>query len=88
MKEKLLTFVRRLRELLPTWLFDIVFLILAFSLGLFYLLTLESCSLLNRSSASGSRTIEKVVRQEQYWAIPSEGQPNQINQISSTIKTY
>lgn len=88
MKEKISIFVRRLKEILPTWLFDILFLILALLLGVFYLLTATSCSLLNRSSANGSRTIEKVVRQEQYWNVPAEGQPNQVNQISSTLRTY
>lgn len=87
MKEKILIFVRRLREILPTWLFDILFLLLSLLIGLFYLITTTSCSLLSRSSASGSRTVEKVIRQEQFWDIPAEGQPNQVNHISSTLKT-
>lgn len=36
------------------------------------LILLSSCSTVNRSSASGHRQVEKTIRNEIYWDIPSE----------------
>lgn len=45
-------------------------------------LFLTSCGLINRSSASGSRKVEKSVIQEQEWNIPAQS----YKQITTTTK--
>ena len=71
---------KRFFDILMTIFCAVIFLIIAFSLS--------SCSLINRSSASGSRYVEKTVKQEQYWSVTAEGQPTQINNIETTRKNF
>lgn len=59
--------------------FTVVILALA---ALLSSLFLTSCGLINRSSASGSRKVEKTVIQEQEWNIPAES----YRQITTTTK--
>lgn len=41
-------------------------------------LFLSSCSLINRSSASGFRKVEKTVIQEQKWNVPANTQTTRV----------
>lgn len=54
-----------------TWKQWLTFVILGI-VALLSSLFLSSCSLINRSSASGTRKIEKTVIQEQEWNIPAQ----------------
>lgn len=54
-----------------TWKQWLTIVILALA-ALVSSLLFSSCSLINRSSASGSRKIEKTVIQEQEWNIPAQ----------------
>lgn len=64
-----------------TWKQWLTFVIFALA-ALFSSLFLSSCSLINRSSASGSRKVEKTVIQEQEWNIPAQS----YKQITTTTK--
>lgn len=50
------------------WLTFVILCIAALLSSLF----LTSCGLINRSSASGTRKVEKTVIQEQEWNIPAQ----------------
>ena len=56
------------------WLTFVILCIAALLSSLF----LTSCGLINRSSASGSRKVEKTVIQEQEWNIPSNTQTSRV----------
>ncbi len=60
-----------------SWKQWLTFVILALA-ALVSSLFLSSCSLINRSSASGSRKVEKTVIQEQEWNIPSNTQTSRV----------
>lgn len=87
--EKVFTFaLEYLKRVVPKSFFDIFIIIFCAIIFLIIAFSLSSCSLINRSSASGSRYVEKTVKQEQYWSVPAEGQPSQINHIETTRKNY
>lgn len=44
----------------------------ALAIASILLFLLSSCSTINRSSASGHRQVEKTIRNEIYWDVPSE----------------
>lgn len=44
----------------------------------------SSCSLINRTSASGTRSVEKSVKQTQEWNVPSAGGPNIVTYETNT----
>lgn len=46
--------------------------LLALVLAVVLLIFCSSCSTINRSSASGHRQVEKTIRNEIYWDVPSE----------------
>lgn len=46
--------------------------LLALALAAVLVLLLSSCSTINRSSASGHRQVEKTIKNEIYWDVPSE----------------
>lgn len=64
--DKILEFITRFSW--KQWLTGVL-LALVFALASFLL---SSCGLINRSSASGSRKVEKTVIQEQEWNIPAQ----------------
>lgn len=64
-----------------TWKQWLTFVILGIA-ALLSSLFLSSCSLINRSSASGTRKIEKTVIQEQEWNIPAQS----YKQTTTTIQ--
>lgn len=46
--------------------------LLALAIAGIILIMLSSCSTINRSSASGHRQVEKTIKNEIYWDVPSE----------------
>lgn len=64
--DKILEFLSRYTW--KQWLTIVILGIAALLSSLFF----TSCGLINRSSASGSRKVEKTVIQEQEWNIPAQ----------------
>lgn len=62
------------------WL-TVILLALAALVSSFFL---SSCSLINRSSASGSRKVEKTVIQEQEWNIPAQSSQSTVYKQKTT----
>lgn len=77
-----------LKQLPPKRLFWVLLVLVVAALVVYFC---SSCALLNRSSASGIRKVEKKVEKTQQWQIPSEdGDVPQVvsySSISSTTKT-